>query len=104
MQIDSLSPFTNFILSPEEERAALIGSPMMLYYLKAKQSVYAQAAISAQLALAESGALDITSELIKIARASAQVQILGELIDAIVTAQQEAEPVAPAADEAQPGA
>lgn len=104
MQVDSLSPFTGFILAPEEERSALIGSPLMLFYLKSKQSIYAQAAIHAQLALAESGTIDTTAELIKIARISAKVQVLGELIDEIVTAQAEAEPAAPAADEAQTGA
>lgn len=104
MQVDSLSPFTGFILDSIEERAALIGSPMMLFYLKSKQSVYAQAAIQAQLAMAENGVVDTTAELIKIARISAKVQVLGELIDEIVTAQSEAETDAPASDEAQTGA
>lgn len=97
MTPDVSSPFQQWALTEQEQRAA-IGSHLLLAYLQNKRAVCASIFVTS-FATAIPGALDKEKEFINIERSRAQLQILDELINeciqAVEAAHQERQPDQP---------
>ena len=86
MNIKPDSLFTEYELTPEEEKAAL-NNPYLLAYLQSKRAAYAADFMTAQLHQGVDTNVDMVTSAIQLEQQRAKLAILTELIDEVVAIQ-----------------
>lgn len=86
MNIKPDSLFTEYELTPEEEKVAL-NNPYLLAYLQSKRAAYAADFMTAQLHQGVDTNVDMVTSAIQLEQQRAKLAILTELIDEVVAIQ-----------------